>query len=74
MDVCVRRVPEFPCQFAYQPYGESDWIALPAPIITHTTSEACGVTFHCADGRVYHLFGDPSNPLGTWRIHEVWRR
>lgn len=54
---------------SWSPHGPADWLELSAPILSLMASDF-GVSFHCADGCLYHLAGDP-NLQDTWVVRAL---
>jgi hypothetical protein len=65
-DVEIRRAEYDDTMFVWKPYGELDFITLPSSIRSIGVGPN-GVTFQCADGRLYYLTGDPCD-IDTWAI------
>ena len=64
------RLSESPAiRVTWKPYGPLDFIDLPSPAIGLMATQF-GVSFHCADGCLYHLTGHPGFSE-TWSIHAV---
>ena len=56
-------------RLSYLPHGPLDFLQLPAPIIELMVTDF-GVSFHCANGCLYHLNGHPGFQE-TWTIRAV---
>lgn len=54
----------------WAPYGQYDWIELPAYVVSSLAVSEQGVSFHCADGCLRHLQGNPAD-LDTWSVRAV---